>query len=208
MYYPSPAEWDTVITAGNLGGVLDRKVDRKTGVYHATFIIVDPSIMCSFEEIARPSVRAQSISPDDIEAGIGCGNVRMVSQLKWVGLLGAECHLMKTPFTALRGAPLHNAKVNVKIVTMETTIARGSTPEDSKVVEVFCSAVEQDPILLHGWNTGLPASVPPLTDLDGLHKLWYRMVQTGNILGAFEHFRLDDFDKKIMVSPSCLNVYI
>lgn len=95
----SSEEWMT-FTAG-------MKRDSKlstTGTLTETVILCDPSNVLSFEEIGRPSIRARRIQPDeeDIDCGIGCGNVRLLPGRKWAGLLGAELKRTRRGFTPER----------------------------------------------------------------------------------------------------------
>ena len=65
-------------------------MNSKTQSLKEVYILVDPSDDLSFEEIARPSARAQALHGDDDLKGLGCGNVARVSKSKHVGSLGAK----------------------------------------------------------------------------------------------------------------------
>lgn len=76
------------------GQAFDRKRTR-IGDVSERFVLVDPWKECSWEEIARPTLRQQSLEDDDSDddiGGYGCGNVHFVkSGDKYVSLLGADC---------------------------------------------------------------------------------------------------------------------
>ena len=84
------------------GELLDGKFDAKTGDFTERFILCDPSVKLSYEEIGRRSIRAQRTKPHDVDHGIGCGNVRLVSTRKYTGLLGAEMKRIRKTFSAER----------------------------------------------------------------------------------------------------------
>ena len=86
------------------------------------------------------------------------------------------------------------------MVNMETIIVRGDTVEESTVDHVTHPGIEEDETLLYGWNKDLGIGVEPLSKLDEYHLLWYKFNQVGNILCMFEHFNLDEFDQRVLVS--------
>ena len=71
----------------------DSKTNSKTGDFSERFMLIDPSDVCSWEEIGRPSLRSQAIEDDDERDGYGVGNVRFVTMNKSVTMLGAEAVL-------------------------------------------------------------------------------------------------------------------
>lgn len=99
-------EWQLI--CGGQG--FDRKQNR-SGDISERFILVDPSLECSWEEIARPSLRQQSLNPQDDDdsedeadlRGYGSGNVRFVGTGdKYVSLLGADLLFTARAYSPVR----------------------------------------------------------------------------------------------------------
>lgn len=93
----SVEEWDYFTR----GRQVDRKIDAN-GSLTETFMLCDPSMALSFEEIGRPTIRSQRRQPGEYDSDIGCGNVRLFAGRKWAGLLGAEMKRTRRCFTSSR----------------------------------------------------------------------------------------------------------
>ena len=137
------------------------------------FLCSDPSDLCCFELVGRPSTREQQIN-DTPQRDIGIGHTRMESLTCFYTTILNTFSLQKETWDHKRGTTRSFNNITYRMWIVRTSIVYHSDSKTHSIQITFPDDYEHNKELMSAWDSKVP--------LDEWHSRWYEVDIVGHIL--------------------------